>query len=90
MQFASEQVTPKFKHEVKIRLHDGTEVQTNLFLSSPQQRLVDMLNDSRIFVPAEDNDGGVVMLNKSFIALVIPTDQSIERAQDAPAHIGVA
>jgi len=90
MQFGSEHLTPKFKCEVKLRLHDGTEVQTNLFLSSPQQRLIDMLNDSRIFVPAEGSDGSVVMLNKSLIAHVIPIDQSIEPAQDAPAHIGIA
>ena len=89
MQFGSEQVTQKLKHEVKLRLYDGTEVQISLFLS-PQQRLVDMLNDTRIFLPAEGNDGDVVMLNKSLIAHVIPTDQSIQRGQAAPAHIGVA
>ena len=49
-----------------------------------------MLNDTRIFVPAEGSNGDVVMLNKSLIARVILTDQSIERGQAAPAHIGVA
>ena len=48
-----------------------------------------MLNDTRMFMPVENNDGAVIMLNKSSIAHVIPTDQSIERTEPVPMHIGV-
>lgn len=85
---SDQQLKEKLKHQVDIHLRDGTEIQANIFLSR-QQRLVDMLNDTRMFMPVENNDGAVIMLNKSSIAHVIPTDQSIERTEPVPMHIGV-
>ena len=52
---SDQQLKEKLKHQVDIHLRDGTEIQANKFLSR-QQRLVDMLNDTRMFMPVENND----------------------------------
>ena len=87
MQFASEHVKPKNKAEVELILNDGTSSRGNIFCNA-MERLVDILNDERMFIPFEDSKGIVRLLNKSAITSISPVDQSIQRPEPIPRAIG--
>lgn len=52
---------------VRVRLMDGTEVKGRLFLRQGD-RVIDLLNDQRLFIPFEDEETSIIVLNKSAIA----------------------
>lgn len=84
---ASNQLKPKTKAEVELVLTDGTSLRGSFFVAA-QQRILDILNDDRAFLPFEGSDGVVTLLNKSAIARIKPIEQTVERAQAAPTFIG--
>ncbi len=85
--YSSDQVKPKIKAEVEVALNDGTVLKGYFFLN-PQQRVLDIMNDDRPFLPLEDSEGTVTVINKSVITLVRPVDQKIESAKAILAVIG--
>ncbi len=62
---------PKRKIPAEIELTDGAKMTVMLFVS-PQGRLLDMLNDSRGFVPLETEGGETIFLRKEAIRRVSP------------------
>lgn len=62
---------PKRKIPAEIELTDGAKMTVMLFVS-PQGRLLDMLNDSRGFVPLETEGGETIFLRKEAIRRVAP------------------
>lgn len=76
---SSNQYKPKLKVAVEIELNDGTVMMGSMFLGSTQ-RLSDLLNDDRAFLPFENSDGMVVSLRKAVIMRVT------ELAQRVPLH----
>lgn len=79
------------QYEVKLRveleLADGTAMLGDLFVS-PHQRLQDLLNDERSFVPFETSEGVVTVLRKSAILRATPLNEAVSRAADSnPYHI---
>ena len=85
--FGVEQFRQKVKAEVELLLSDGTEMRGNLFIT-PQDRLLETLNDTRTFLPIEGNDGAVTVINKSTIHRIKLVDQEIKRGEVIPLHIG--
>ena len=85
--FASDQVKAKSKVEVELVLSDGTALKGHLFLSV-QQRILDSLNDERAFVPFEDAENVLTVLNKSAITRIKPVDQGMENGAAITPHIG--
>ena len=77
--FASEDYRPKKKAGVQLLLHDGSELSGSLFLLA-NQRIVDIVNDPRMFVPFMRSDGTVIVLNKSAIMQIVPREQKTEPA----------
>ena len=55
---------------VEIILSDDSKIHGRLFLS-PQERLIDALNDNRSFLPIETMDGSVLALAKTGIKHVV-------------------
>jgi len=62
---------PKRRLSAEIQLTDGSCMKVALFVS-PQGRLLDMLNDSRGFLPVETEAGEVMFLRKDAIRRVTP------------------
>ncbi len=85
--FSSDQVKQKLKVEVEVTLRDGTAMMGNFFVN-PKDRPLEVLNDGRMFLPFVDIDGVFFALNKSEIARIRPTEQSIDRSKPFPRMIG--
>lgn len=56
--------TAKKKIEVEVEFDDGKCLTGSLYIH-PQGRLIDMLNDERLFFPFEKSDGTFIALKKS-------------------------
>jgi len=67
----------KDKQEVEILLTTGNGMKGFFFLAKGQ-RALDMLNDSRKFIPFEDIAGSVRLVHKENIVSVRPTGKSSE------------
>ena len=89
--FAAEHMRQKVRTEVELTLNDGTTMKGSFF-TSPNERLIDTLNDARPFLPFEDSDGTLSVLNKTVIMRIRPIDQesgsSKMPTKEAPAYIG--
>ena len=86
--YSSSVVKQKLMAEVEVKLTDGTVLQGNFFLN-PQERIIDMLNDDRTFLPFADTDGVVTVIAKLAISKIQPVEQKVERADEAPRRIGM-
>ena len=72
----------KTRHRVSLTLNDGTIVAGFMFLGA-RERLLDVFNDSRRFLPIETTDDRLVFLAKSAIALAEPVPETVvQRASD--------
>src|SRR5262249_37046474 len=71
----------KVRIEVEIQLEGGEKVVGSVF-GTPRQRLSDILNDERGFMPFENTYGILVMLKKSAIVMIMPLVQ----AKRTPVH----
>ncbi|MGB0749365.1 MAG: hypothetical protein ACPGO3_11515 [Magnetospiraceae bacterium] len=65
------------RSQVEITFKSGVVVTGSFFLKR-YQRMTDLLNDERVFLPFEDESGAVTMISKDFIALV----KSLESDRD--------
>jgi hypothetical protein len=80
-------VKPKLKSEVELVFKDGSSIRGAFFLT-PDQRIVDALNDERSFVPFEDSDGELIVVRKDAVRYLKPKSQTIGRRDEAPRYIG--
>ncbi len=67
----------KDKQEVELLLSTGNGMKGYFFLAKGQRPL-DMLNDSRKFIPFEDIAGAVRLVNKENVISVKPSGKSTE------------
>jgi len=67
----------KDRKEVELILSTGTGMKGFFFLAKGQ-RALDMLNDSRRFIPFEDVSGAVRLVNKEMIISVKPTGKTVD------------
>ena len=75
--YESEHKVWKTKLEVEVELDDGARLLGFLFIKQ-MQRLTDLLNDTREFLPVQTPEGLIVHLRKSTIARVTQLDQAVE------------
>ena len=68
-------------------LDDGTVMKGSFFLN-PQQRVLDILNDERAFLPFEDSEGTIIVIRKTTIRRIVPVEQEVEHAKPFPTSIG--
>lgn len=64
---------PTEKVSVELTLADGTSLRVNLFVRD-MERVNDLLNDPRRFIPFEDLGGQIRLVNKDHILTIIPAD----------------
>lgn len=82
------QVKPKLKQEVEIFLQGGETLTGNIFIT-PDQRVIDALNDERMFLPFQDSQGTLYMVNKNTVRFIRPSMQEQPaRTAQAPQFIG--
>lgn len=67
--FKSDEFVERQKTEVDLTLIDGTALRGNLFITQ-RQRLVDVMNDPRAYIPIELEDGSIKLVNKAVIGTV--------------------
>lgn len=81
----------KVKIEVELELQDGSVMLGHVF-GAPKQRLSDLLNDQRQFLPFAASNGIVTVLRKSSIRRATPVQQSepAEPAKDPYKILGVS
>ena len=73
------------KIEVELLLSDGATFRVSLFVRD-MERVNDLLNDPRSFLPFEDLGEQVRLVNKTMIVTVIPHDeQNVARLQEQAA-----
>lgn len=89
--FDPDEKITKFKVEVAVELEDGVRLLGFLFVKH-QQRLSDLLNDHRQFLPLRLTDGSLVHLQKAKIARVsqLRPEPDAEEAFDPYEILGVA
>ena len=87
MHFSSDLVKHKLTAEVELTLTDGS-VLTGKFFIHAMQRILDIMNDERPYVPFADSEGAFIVMRKSIIGRVKPVDQTIERGEPLPTAIG--
>ena len=71
--FGVSQRTDKFKIDVQVEIQNGKQFLGSMFVRH-DQRMSDLLNDDRGFLPLETTEGLVLNLNKLSIVHVILTD----------------
>lgn len=81
--YINEPPVQKEKIDVEVMLTDAAGIRGSFFMKQGE-RIIDMLNDTRMFVPFEDTQGQVHMLNKSQIIRVRPMIET--RARSAAAE----
>jgi DnaJ-domain-containing protein 1 len=88
--YESGQKLSKLNIEVHVQLDDGGEFLGTLALSQGQ-RVSDLMNDERQFLPIQLPGGSVIILRKSVITKVAPLDQHVdqERISDPYEILGV-
>jgi DnaJ-domain-containing protein 1 len=77
----------KVKVEVELELDDGTRTLATMFVAA-YQRVVDVLNDDRQFLPVTGPEG-VSLINKKTIRRVVPFAQQVdpERRSESPYRV---
>ena len=68
-------ITQKIKTEVELVLTDGTVLNGAMFMHA-DQRVLDLVNDERRFVPFASFDGPVKVNNKAMIAHITPVERA--------------
>ena len=83
--FESDEKITKYKVEVALELEDTTRLLGFLFVKQ-MQRVSDLLNDHRQFLPLQVSDGRIVYLHKSRISMVSQLAQEYELGQSADPY----
>ena len=78
--YESGQKLSKIDVEVQVQLDDGSQFLGILSLSQGQ-RVSDLMNDERNFIPIQLQGGSVVIQRKSAIAKVAPLDQQVDQTE---------
>ncbi len=88
--YDSDEKVTKCKIEVEVELDSGARLLGFLFVKQ-MQRLSDLLNDGRQFLPLQTSDGRIVHLRKATIARVVQLEQEIapDAVVDPYAILGV-
>ncbi len=81
--FDQENIVQKVTIGAEIILTDGTALK-GCFFASQGQRLVDLFNDQRTFIPFSDTDGTVQLIRKSTIVRIVPVDQTVPGKKGKP------
>ena len=68
--YESDQKVEKQRVEVEVEFDNGTRILGALFINQ-MQRISDLLNDQRQFLPFENSDGRILYLNKATVANVM-------------------
>ena len=84
---STQQSKPKSRIEAEVVLTDGGTLHGNLFVGQ-QQRLLDVLNDDRAFLPMELAENSIIIINKATIARIIPIKEAASRIAEAPRWLG--
>ena len=79
--YDSEDKIDKLRVELEIELENGERVLGFLF-TKHTQRVSDLLNDHREFLPFQSSDGGILHVRKAKIVRVLHLDQ-----ESAPDHV---
>ncbi len=89
--YESEHKVWKTKLEVEVELDDGARLLGFVFIRQ-MQRLSDLLNDTRAFLPVQTPEGLIVHLRKATIARITQLDQAAEAgaATDSYEILGVS
>ena len=89
MLFNSDQYPQKDKTEVMVTLVNGNALRGHFYVTTTQ-RIGDLLNDQRDFLPFEDAGQQIRLINKSHIVDVQPTCQETDDSMKAsrPATSG--
>lgn len=66
MRYESEQHMDRVSRLVRVKLTDGSEVKGRIFLRQGD-RVLDLLNDERMFIPFENDETSIIVLNKAAI-----------------------
>lgn len=74
--------------EVDLLFDDNTAARGSLFVTQGQ-RVIDLLNDDRHFLPFETDDGTAIFIGKAFIRKITPVDQSLTKTKPIPTSVGV-
>ena len=81
--------TVKSEIAVNILRMDGTTLECRLFVSHGQ-RMLDVLNDERTYIPYTDAAGAVTFIHKSTIAEITPVNQTNVKKTSMPKWGGKA
>ncbi len=84
--FDSDEKIPKYKVEVQIELDDGTPLLGSLYVKQ-MQRVSDLLNDPREFLPFLRSDGLTIYLRKATITSVAEVKQEASDEVSDPYQI---
>lgn len=72
--FETNTVIKKILTEVQLAMADGTAL-TGYFFTAEGQRLIDVMNDQRDFLPFSHEDGTLTLIRKSVIVSITPVEQ---------------
>ncbi len=75
--YESDEKIDKWPVEVEVNLNGGERLLGILFVK-PMQRLSELLNDTREFLPLRTTDGLIVHIRKSTIAKAVQLNQNVE------------
>lgn len=75
--YESEDKIQKYEIEVQVELDNGTQLLGSLFIKQ-MQRISDLLNDQRQFLPFQNSDGTIAYLRKATIVKLVQLKQQIE------------
>ena len=91
MMFESDKILAKINVEIEVHLDDGSQF-LGMVSVRQDQRVSELMNDERQFLPFQMPKGNVVILRKSLISKVVPLDQHIEhdKIKDPYEILGVA
>lgn len=78
--FHSDDVVQRIKIEVNLTLSDKKKFKGCVF-TAPHQRLVDLMNDARAFIPFQLDDDTVMIVSKSQIGTMTPVQQDKKKEQ---------
>ena len=74
---------------VNIVLTDGITLECCIF-AAYGQRLLDIMNDERSYIPYTDESGDITIIQKSTIGRITPVDQTNTKKAELPLWTGIS
>lgn len=72
----------KLRHDITVVLTDGRTIEGKIFVGY-NERILDVLNDKRTFVPMEDEDGNIIIISKDAVVTADTRDVAHSAARSA-------